>query len=461
MSMFKSHASTFFIALSLLSLGCGEGADRPVANGPNVLLITMDTTRADRFGAYGYDRPTTPRLDALAAEGTLFESAISVSGCTPPAHASIMTGLYPFHHGLRVIYAGSGYRLDSRIPTLATRLKEAGWATGAFLSSFTVSEYFGFDHGHEHWDNGLRRSAEKVPNIGTNSMSWDVNKNQRRSDETVDRALDWIRAQDGSFYAWVHLWDPHDEKLEPPDDWLERFPPRDRQNRKTEVYDAEIAYTDHNIGRLLDGLKELGNYEDTIIVVVADHGQGLGDHGWIHHRLLYQEQIHVPLIVRSADVGKARRVANLVRVVDILPTVLELVELPPGDGQLDGRSLVALMNGEEEPPRWAYAEQLNEWDQNSFMPTQRPLDRLLYSIVTEDWKLIHRDTAESQSQLFQLSIDPRELDDRYAEEPGVAAELRRQLDELDAYRRAPFDEAMDEEALERLRSLGYVGGDDR
>jgi arylsulfatase A-like enzyme len=450
---------------ALLLVGCGGGARQERApsspdDRPNVLLVTLDTTRADRFSSYGYERRTTPNFDSLAADGALFEMAIGASGCTPPAHASILTGLYPYHHGVRVIFAGSGYRLNPVLPSVATLLGEAGWETGAFLSSFTVSEYFGFENGFSTWDNGMTQSAEAVPQIQEEHMSWDVEHNQRRSDRTARVAAEWIRGRKKPFFCWVHFWDPHDEKVLPPDLWLDAFGQPDAENIKQRIYDAELAFTDDSFGHLVETLKESGQYENTVIVVVADHGQGLGDHEWMLHRLLYQEQIRLPLILKGPGVDPGRRVPDLVRSVDILPTLVELLNLEFDTSKLDGKSLGGLMRGESEPARWAYAEQLNAWDHNSFVTQSRPLDSLLYSVIESDWKLIYRDSGPDQSLLFRLSSDPGELENLFGSPEGAEA-----LQELDArlqgdtmFRREPFEGETDAEVEERLKSLGYVGG---
>jgi arylsulfatase A-like enzyme len=453
------------LALSALLLaGCGgEQQQTALAPGdaPNVLLVTLDTTRADRFGSYGYERPTTPNFDALAMEGALFELAVGVSGCTPPAHASIMTGLYPHHHGLRVIFAGSGYRLNPALPSLATILGGAGWETGAFLSSFTVSEYFGFENGFSTWDNGMTQRAEAVPKIQEEHMSWDVEHNQRRSDQTARTAAAWIRGRRRPFYCWVHFWDPHDTKMVPPDDWIQDYALRHPQIAEHAIYDLEVAYLDENFGQLVAALKESGQYDNTIIVVISDHGQGLGDHDWPFHRLLFQEQIRLPFILKAPSVPVGTRVDDLVRSIDLVPTLVELLDLDFDTSKLDGQSLLGLVRGKSEAPRRAYAEQLNGWDYNSFVTEKRPKDAFLYSIITKDWKLIHRDDRPEESMLYRLSSDPRELTNLYGSPDGARArdELQSWLEAAAPYRREPFTGETNTEAEERLRSLGYLGGE--
>ena len=444
------------VAAALLACACTGGGGRP-----NVLLVTLDTTRLDRLGCYGGKRGTTPNLDALAADGIRFDAAYSASGSTPQSHASILTGLYPFQHGLRVIFAPAGHRLPDSVPTLATVLAEKGWKTGAFLSAFTVSEFFGLDRGFERWDNGLAKPVGSilVQPRQDGPWLWALAPNQRRSDATTDRALEWLGKARGPFFAWVHFFDPHDTYIRPPDEILRRFPPEGLAplDVKRAIYDAEVYFMDLQIGRIVSALKSAGQYENTIVVVVADHGEGLGDHGWPGHQLLYQEQIHVPLLVRLPGGPRGKTVAGVVRTIDIFPTVLDQlgVELP---GRMKEHSLRRLIAGETEPPRIAYAEQLNEFDLNADVLRGRPLDGRLYCVTDGAWKLILRRNLPDRSELFLTADDPGELGNRYGDAREEATRLLAILDAMQPYRDQPFGEGEgDREALERLRSLGYVG----
>ena len=459
--------------LALIAAGCGDSEPATFAqqSSLNVLLITLDTTRADRFRSYGYDRPTTPHFDELATDGVLFELAISTASATPIAHASIMTGLNPYHHGVRVIYAGSGYYLDEDIPTLASELNKRGWETGAFLSSFTVSEFYGFEHGFDTFDNGLKNPADSIMQKKGNKFGWEVRTNQRRSDETADAAIAWIsKKRKSPFFAWIHFWDPHDPALQPPDRVLAKFPQRvpGRPSRKRDTYDAEIAYVDENFGRIVAALEKNGQYDNTIIVVIADHGEGLGDHGWVNHRLLYQEQIRLPLIVRLPGGPKNVRVADLVRNIDVYPTIMEalgvtLPKKPDGRPMIDGLSMISLMNGEPQPPRIAYADQLNKWDDNAGMVRRRPLDQLIYCAMDKTWKLIYRQTAAEQSLLYNIAQDPRETNNLYRPDHPQAVRLKAALDAFGGYRKVPFLAGANGPGRRHLEAMGYIeraGGDE-
>ena len=328
----------------LLACACGAGGGER----PNVVLITMDTTRADYLSCYGHagvgGQPTTPNLDRLAAEGTRFELAMSTAAVTPVAHAAILTGRFNRDHGVRVIYAGSGFRLGENVPTLATELQAAGYTTLAVHSAFPVSPYFGLTRGFDVVD-----SFDAEMEVDTNNQAaWDQ-QNTRRSDETIERTLDALGDARTPFFLWIHLWDPHDtiqvpeSRFMPPDEELFELGPdgkplRDANGKPvlkrpmTGLYAAEIRYMDHQIGKLFEALRERGLWDDTLVAVTADHGQGLGEHDWAAHRILYQEQIHVPLILRlPGDPGETggRVVDDLVRSVDIAPTVLDYAGLAP------------------------------------------------------------------------------------------------------------------------------------
>jgi arylsulfatase A-like enzyme len=424
-----------------------------------VLLVTLDTTRADRFGCYGYALDTTPNFDALAADGIRFETAISTSAVTPVSHASIMTGLNPYRHGVRVLYAASAYNLPPTVPTLATILEREGWDTGGFLSSFAVSETFGFQHGFKHFDNGLTDSSQGMRrDERTGNWSWDLRSSQRRSDETTDAVLRWLESARSPFFAWVHYWDPHDPVVLPPPEILSRFPARSNtwSDKRRALYDAETFYMDAQFGRLVQALKQRGQYEDTIIVVVADHGQGLGDHDWWYHRILYQEQIQLPLIMRIPGEPVGVAVSDLVRAIDIFPTVMETLEIEPPT-PVEGLSLLGLIRGRREPPRIAYADQLNLYDLNANMLKKRPDDDLLYCAMDRSWKLIYRSLRPDESELYDLQADPREQRNLFKRENLQAQRLLAALNEFGGFVGKPFGPGRDDAALERLRSLGYAG----
>lgn len=437
---------------------------------PNIVLITMDTTRADYLSSYGYPKPTTPHLDELAAEGTRFDLAMATAAVTPVSHSSILSGRFNRDHGVRVIFAGSGFRLPDDVPTIATEAKAAGYTTIAVHSAFPVSPYFGLTRGFD-----IVHSFEaEMRETDGGKARWDQAQT-RRSDETTELVLQALEGEDGPFMLWIHYWDPHDNVEVPPQ---EHFPPpqqiwqfKDGKMLKdadgnpilkrpmTAMYAAEIKYMDLQIGRVFDYLRERGMWDDTLVAVTADHGQGLGDHGWPAHRILYQEQIRVPLIVRVPGVAAGREVFDLVRTVDIVPTLLDYAGLPLPTGT-SGRTLRPLMEGRSDEPRIAFAEQINLFDSNAHMVEKRPFDDLVYCAMDTQWKLVWRPNHPGESELFHIAQDPTELKNLFARDHPEAIRLGKELGKHSPWVTEDFPVteggASAEFAAERLAALGYL-----
>ena len=454
MTAARALFSGLALGLAALAGACGaEGKD--AAPRKNVILITLDTTRADYLSCYGYPEASTPNLDRLASEGTRFDLAVATASVTPVSHASILTGLYNHEHRLRVLYADGGYRLPEDVDTLATVLQREGYRTIAVHSAFPVSSFFGFERGFEVFEDFDAEIVEKKDA----KDGWDVQTFQRRSDVTTDMVEKRLGAE--PFFLWIHYWDPHDEAKKPPEDQL---PPEvtqatDKIARALAMYAAEIRYMDGQIGRLFDTLRAKGLYDDTLIVVVADHGQGLLDHDWPTHRLLYQEQIRVPLIARVPGVAQRPVVGELVRTVDIFPTVLDYLGVPL-EGAVSGRSLRPLIEGRTDEPRTAFADQINGFDANADIGKNRPLDDFLYMAMDKEWKLIYRPLDPAKSELFHVAEDPKETVNRYAEEPEEARRLLELLAERAPWVTEPFAGLEhDENAQAALGDLGYVEGE--
>jgi arylsulfatase A-like enzyme/Flp pilus assembly protein TadD len=394
-------------------------------HGANVLLITIDTLRADRLGAYGNPNGLTPVLDRLAAHGVRYAHATSHVPMTLPAHTTILTGLTPPRSGVR---NNTTFRLDDRVPTLATYLKRQGYRTGAFVGAFVLDARFGLAHDFDLYDDRLPHAERAAFLVAA-----------RRGADVVGAAGRWIidaqipdpgpRAA-RPWFAWVHLFDPHAPYDAPPEFRAGRSP-----------YDAAVAYADAMVGRLLDQLQSAHQLEHTLVVVTADHGESLGEHGETTHGLFaYEATIHVPLILNGASVP-ASVVDAPVAHADIAPTILDLVgaDVPAG---LDGRTLVQ----PPPPDRSIYFEALDANLTRGWAP--------LTGVVQNRWKYI--DLPEPE--LYDLSSDPGEL--RNLASRGDRVErLRRSLQELNS---APPGSApvapVDAEARGRLRSLGYVGG---
>jgi arylsulfatase A-like enzyme/Tfp pilus assembly protein PilF len=408
----------------------GWWALRPGApSGPNLLLITIDTLRADRVGAYGAATGATPVIDALAGRGVRFDEAQTAVPLTGPSHATILTGQYPPTHGVR---GNVVFTLGDRYPTLATLVKRRGYRTAAFVGAYPVAAAFGFNQGFDTFDEEFHESGPLDQGA------------ERRANEVADAAGRWLSsaAPDAApFFAWLHFYDPH-APYDPPSPYRERFAGR--------PYDGEIAFTDAQIGRVLEALRASGRERDTVVMVVADHGEGLGDHGEATHAVLtYQSTMRVPFVVAGPGVPAAKTVAARVATVDVVPTALGLLGMD-ADRALLGRDLRPLMEGRAVPSDPLYQESL--------------FGRLnchwaaLRGWVKDDWKLM----TGAAPELYNLAEDPGELRNLAAAQPD---RVRRMTDELQRglQRLAPGGDraqpnAASPEQEERLRSLGYTAG---
>jgi arylsulfatase A-like enzyme len=435
---------------------------RARAHRASVLRITLDTTRADHLGCYGYEPTVSPNLDRLASQGTLFTQAIAQAAVTPVSHASILTGLNPFSHGLRVMHGVSQNRLsDSRV-TLAEVLKSQGYQTAAFVSAFPVSERFGLHQGFDSFDADFLR--DPVDRIVTKQGVVNTGANQRHGGDTTNRALRWLDQARTPYFLWVHYFDPHDARVLPPPEFTQRYDElwksvRGVRDVLRSIYAMEISYMDLQIGRLLDELESKDQLRNMIVVVVADHGEGLGDHDWWTHGILYQEQVRVPLVILAPSRAAGRRVEYVVRTVDVMPTILELVGLNPNRiRKMEGRSLVPLLEGETIDPRYvAYSDSLNMLTYRVHKEVADTKDDLLFSVTQGDWKYIHHLLRTQESELYRLSEDPRELENLIESHPQDATRMRELLDSFDAFpEELTSSSEMSSEDIEQLRALGYI-----
>lgn len=406
--------------------GTGRKA-QPAADSLNVLLITLDTTRADRLGSYGYAGAKTPRLDALAGQGIRFARAYAPAPLTLPAHATILTGLYPAAHGVR----NNGRELDPKFRTLAEILKGHGFATAAFVSSFSVDSRFGLGRGFDVYEDTFQAAS---PLKGANS--------ERRAEETFALFSRWFDgASQSRFFAWVHYYDPH-LPYDPPSPYKEEFGGR--------PYDGEIAYMDRFVGAVLDRLEEKGVAGRTLVVVAGDHGEGLGDKVETGHGIfLYEETVRVPFIVRNPGAfPRPRAVASAVRLVDVAPTVLGTLGLAGEAGAMQGRDLTPWMRGKEDGDLDALVE--------TFYPRENFGWSELVGLISGPWKYIQAPRPE----LYDLVRDPGERRDLASSSSATAGEMARKLEQelvrLSTPAGAGGSVADSAEVRERLRSLGYV-----
>ncbi len=405
----------------------------------NVLLVTFDTTRADRIGCYGYERASTPNLDALAAEGFLFEQAFSAVPITLPSHSTILTGQYPLAHGVR---DNGVFRLSDSQTTLAEILSAAGYGTAAAIASFPLESSFGADQGFDLYDDNFAAAYQDflgqrvVPKFG---LYFD-----ERHAALVNQALmPWLdEHHDRPFFAWAHYFDPHQPYAPPP--------PYD-QLFIDDPYDGEIAYADEALGGLIDHLRELGVLERTLIIVTADHGEGLDEHNELtHSTLAYNTTLHVPLILRIPGLEGGAAIPQRVGTVDIVPTVLDLLGLEP-PGAFQGQSLRPLIDSRGSRvagfPRPQYAETLSPRIAHDLGEL-----RVLFS---RQHKYIHGPRPE----LYDIQADPKELHDLVSERSELATDLERKLETFLARNTRSDPGAvteMDRETRRRLESLGYI-----
>jgi tetratricopeptide (TPR) repeat protein len=412
-------------SLALTALGCGGGAVRLPAGTP-VVLVSIDTLRSDHLPAYGYRGVATPAIDELAGDGIRFEHAYSPTPLTLPAHTSLLTGLLPGDHGVR---DNVGYLLDSqavtagKVPFLPELLHRAGYATGGAVSAFVLRGRTGLATGFDFYED----SIEFRTRTGLGGL-------QRPGAETLARCRDWLRGAAGKpFFLFFHLYEPH-TPYAPPEPFASRYPL---------PYDGEIAEADRVVGELLGELRRLGVYERSLVILVGDHGEGLGDHGEDEHGvLLYREAIQVPLIVKLPD----RRLAGTVvaapaGLVDVVPTVVELLGLPRPGG-LAGTSLLAL-TGADAPQRRIYSE--------TFYPRLHFGWNELASLI--DGR--HHFIAGPDPELYDLAADPGERHNGLGDDRRLAVDLR---GELAGYQRALAPPgAVDPSTRQALAALGYVG----
>ena len=398
----------------------------------NLLLVTLDTTRADRIHAYGFDGIATPNLDRLAREGVLFEEAVAPAPLTLPAHSSIFTGKFPPAHGVR---DNGGFFLDDRETTIAERLQSRGYTTGGFVGAYVLDRKWGVAQGfHTYFDDF---DLTKYQSLSLGSVD-------RPGNEVADKALAWLAGVGSKqFFGWVHFYDAH-SPYQPPEPFKSRY--------QGHPYLGEIAFVDSQVGRLLAYLDAHDLARNTVVIVMGDHGESLGEHGEATHGFfVYQSTLHVPLLIRAPfDTMAGRRVADVVRSIDILPTALELLSLKTGE-RFEGTSLVPLMTGaRKELGLAAYSEAV--YPRIHFGWSD------LRALTAGRYKFV----AAPRPELYDLQQDPTESHNIYPERQALGDRMNRELLALEmrmtANAAAPKAAVeVDPEARERLAALGYVG----
>lgn len=426
---------------------------------PNLVLISIDTLRADHTSLYGYERETTPNLSRLAWESAWFDVAYSVTSATAPSHATLLTGLHPMDHGVRK----NAMVLPSRHRTLAEVLAERSYQTGAMVSSFILDRRFGWEQGFEQYDDDFELSQAKIQDIGA-TVYHDMGVEggfDRRAEFTNRHAIRWLQQVDADrpFFLFLHYFDPH-EPYEAPQPFDRIFPiPSDAPDpvQQKAAYDREIAHVDSALGFLLTYLRQSGLADDTLIVVTADHGQGLMDYGYRSHGpQIYEGQVRVPMVFHwPSRISPRRFSAAPVSWLDVMPTLLGLLGV---ESDLPGRDLSALLTGQGRAESPA-ADRPIELFRQHYTPQ---VDDGLYvageqfGLVVSPWKLIFG-PQEKRVELFHLQDDPWETNNLAQAHPdrveSMLAILQPRIDQSMA---SGIDLDLSDEERKGLEALGYT-----
>ncbi len=431
----KSRRPIVFAGASALSLillqSCNRsqpaGAAAPSLRPMNLLLVTVDTLRPDHLHCYGYSQIETPNLDAVAESGAAFENGVTQTPLTPPSHASIFTGLNPPSHHVRDT---GGFVLQSSSVTLATILQRQGWDTAAFISSAVLKKLFGLNQGFAVYD-------DQMPKPGK-GHEFDEDA-ERGAGETVDHALHWLETQSGKpYFLWVHVYDPH-APYQPPAPYAQQY--------KDRLYDGEIAYADHELGRLFDAVRKKSP-ANTLIAVLSDHGESLGEHGeFTHGVFLYDSTLRIAFLLSGPGVPRGARIKPQARTIDFLPTVLDLMGGKP-PAPVQGVSLRPYFAGKDAETAVSYAETL--------YPKINMGWAELRAIRTNRWKYVRAPKPE----LYDLSVDPAEANNVIESHAPEVQRFEAQLKSVigsDGSEKVDTS-AVDERTLSQLKSLGYVSG---
>lgn len=393
-----------------------------------MLLVTIDTLRADHVGCYGHKEASTPTIDALAGRGVRFETAVAHVPLTGPSHASILTGQIPLGHGFR---NNGGFTLSPGVKTVAEDFRQAGYRTAAFVSGFPLDRRFGFDRGFDTYDDRLPKGNDRrrTPYV------------ERFADATTDAVLRWLEGPSEPqrpWFLWVHYYDPH-APYEPPGDLARRY--------RDAPYDGEIAFVDQHLGRLLHAIDAKNESAGTVVLVTADHGESLGEHGeGTHGIFVYDATLRVPWVMTGPRIPAGRVSPTVARSIDVLPTLADYAGLPRRR-DVDGRSLRPAADGQAMSDAPSYAESLYSELELGWAP--------LYAWRTANFKFIKAPRPE----LYDLDQDRSETKNQAQEERARAADMARTLDDALLHAAPPAGTAaVDPEAAERLRALGYVSG---
>jgi len=421
----------FFAAAVVLSLLLNNGkSDFSIQrdNELNVILVTLDTTRADRIGAYGHSLAKTPNLDALARDGVMFQNAYCQVPLTLPSHVSILTGTYPIYHH---VHNNGFYYLNPDLTTAAEVFKLNGFKTSAFVASYTVDSSYGVNKGFDVFDD--RFAEEELLKTF---------RSERTADKVYEAFAEWLDSSHAEkFFSWIHFFDPH-TPYAPPSPFKEEFVNR--------PYDGEIAFMDFYVGRVIEKLKAKNIFDKTLICLAGDHGEAIGDHGEADHGLfLYESTMKVPLILHAQGyLPEGRVVDSAVRLIDIMPSLLDAVKISIPD-EVQGESLLPYIAGKR------------KGDLPSYIETVYPRENYgwseLVGLIDRGWKYIQAPKLE----LYNLNNDPSEVANLINSESQRVRDMKTHMEKLIAENSSDIDarrKNVSQEEMARLRSLGYIGG---
>jgi choline-sulfatase len=405
----------------------------------SVILITIDTLRADHVGCYGAQSVKTPTLDGLARDGVVFEHALSQVPLTWPSHAVILTGTYPFQNGVQDF---TGQPLDPQFRSVAQAFKKSGYSTGAVVSAFVLDRSWGLARGFDFYDDAFSAKTFAVKDAGLVD---------RRAGESVQKAIGWLaRTPHRPFFLWLHLYDPH-SPYDPPEPY--------RSEYRSHLYDGEIAYADHELGNLITWLKEHRLYDSSLIVALSDHGESLGEHGEDEHGFfVYNSTMHIPLIVKPPAQHRipTRRKSEPVETAAVAPTLLQLAGL-----QASGNATDPIYSQFQAQPLTVGDQQAKSASESAYSETFYPFSSFgwspLHAVESSRFHYIEAPTPE----LYDLTADPAELRNIAVEQPAALAVLKEKLQAV--LSRHPFDRgsgntsSLSPDAQEKLRALGYFG----
>jgi arylsulfatase A-like enzyme len=420
----------------------------------NVILIVIDTLRADHLGCYGYERDTSPQIDRLSETGILFQNAYCQMPSTGPSHASIFTSRYPRNHGL----LKNGWDLSHTCLTLAEKLQENDYTTAAIVSSFALDKQFGYAQGFDYYDDNYTEEGSSLPD-----KNWEGHKVAKGFDQLADvttqKAVNWIGQHNKEkFFLFVHYFDPH-VPYTPPDTYVRDFLKEGMNSIAKDIanYDGEVRFVDAEVGKLLTSVKAEGLDSHTLIIITSDHGEGLHQHGWKGHGvLLYDEATRIPLIMTLPGIIPEKLINDsLIESIDIAPTILDVLGLAK-EKNFSGESLLPIMLEDKSPSDPTAFLERRHFKNPEFRGFSVRGNK--FAVRQKHWKYIWAPEG-GIAELYDLAKDPQELSNVVSEHPEVAAKLKEMIilwKEAQESGQVGVVQTIDQQSLDKLKALGYV-----